>query len=368
MRLAFNEQQGMLQNQVRSLCRERADADVLRQLITDKLPWSEALWKTMAELGFQAARIPEELGGVSLGIKDLCAIAEELGRAVAPVPFFSSSCMATEAISLAGSAEQQQRWLPKLASAEKVATLAHANISGDPERAASGVIFDGHTLNGQKSPVPDLVVCDWLLVIASSRDQPVITFVNLAQARPEVASLNGFDELRQHCSVTFEDTPCEVLEGPQGAEVVKELFCRMAVVAAFEQLGGAEAAMLMARDYTMERYVFGRQLASYQAVKHKLANILSMIEINRSNALYAASRLEQDADDRFIAAATARLGATALYEHAARENLQLHGGIGFTWEANCHFHYRRARLLSQHLGGPSVWQRILIDELRRQTA
>ena len=358
----------MLQDQVQSLCREQSDSDLLRQLITNKLPWSQELWNTMAELGLQAAGIPEEMGGVGLGVKDLCAIAEELGRSVAPVPFFSSSCMATEAINLAGSSVQQQEWLPRLANGEKVATLAHANGSGNPELAAHGVKFDGQALTGQKSPVSDLAVCDWLLVIASNGAEPVIAFVDLAEAEPEITSLDGFDELRHHGAVTFENTPCEVLEGCHGPGVIKELFCRVAIIAAFEQLGGAEAAMLMARDYTMERYIFGRQLASYQAVKHNLADTLAMLEINRSNALYAASRVSQQAEDRFLAAATARIGATSLYERAARENLQLHGGIGFTWEANCHFHYRRARLLSQHLGGPSVWQGMLIDELREQSA
>ena len=368
MQLALNEQQRMLKDQVRNLCLEHAQADLLRQVITDKAPWSQRLWNTMAELGLQAAAIPEELGGVGLGIKDLCVIAEELGRAVAPVPFFSSSCMATEAIKLAGSIKQQQKWLPMLAAGQKVATLAHAHGSGDPDLATNGVRFNGSALTGRKSPVSDLAICDWLLVIASNSDEPVIAIVDVAAAKPNFTSLDGFDELRHHGCVRFEDSPCEVLQGRQGADVIRELFCRMAVVTAFEQIGGAEAAMQMARDYTMERYIFGRRLASYQAVKHNLANILTMVEINRSNALYAASRIDEKGDDRLLAAATARVGATSLYEHAARENLQLHGGIGFTWEANCHFHYRRARLLSQHLGGPTVWQRILVEELREKSA
>ena len=126
--------------------------------------------------------------------------------------------------------------------------------------------------------------------------------------------------------------------------------------------------MLMARDYTMQRYTFGRQLASYQAVKHKLADILVMVELARSNALYAAGALEADAPDLPAAAATARLAATRAYEVAARENLQLHGGIGFTWEANCHFHYRRARLLALNLGSVEVWESRLIDALTADNA
>jgi alkylation response protein AidB-like acyl-CoA dehydrogenase len=124
----------------------------------------------------------------------------------------------------------------------------------------------------------------------------------------------------------------------------------------------------MARDYTLQRYIFGRQLASYQAVKHNLANILVMIELARSNALYAAKALEEERAGVPAAAATARLAATRAYETAARENLQLHGGIGFTWEANCHFHYRRARLLALNIGSAEVWTDKLIDQLASANA
>jgi len=368
MPLAFDEQQCLLKEQVHSLCQHQADADRLRQLITDKVPWSQDLWQAMAALGLQAAAVPEDLGGVGLGIKDLCAIQEELGRAVAPVPFFSSACMATEAIKFAASAEQKQRWLPKLASGEKTATLAHASRAGAPQDAGHGVSVNGGSLTGVKSPVPDLPVADWLLVVASDSREPVIAFVDLEAAALETERLTGFDELRHHGSVAFHDTPCEFLEGGRGEQTILELFSRFAVLVAFEQLGGSEACMSMARDYTMQRYIFARPLASYQAVKHNLADILAMLEINRSNALYAASCIEANSDDRFEAAAMARVGATELYEHAARENLQLHGGIGFTWEADCHFHYRRARLLSQSLGAPSAWHRILLNELRGKAA
>lgn len=368
MNLTRNEEQSLLQDQIRRFCDERVPAELLRRLISDRQPMSRKLWAEMAELGLQAAAIPERFGGVGLGVGGLCVVAEALGRTVAPVPFFSSACMATEAIKLAARVEQRRAWLPRLASGEKIASLAYAAGSGDPSRAAAGVRLTASALNGRKTPVSDVGVCDWLVVIASDGAQPVLALVDMAVARPDIAPLTGFDELRHHGTVTFRDTPCEVLDGCRGTAVVRELFCRLAAVAAFEQIGGAEAAMLMARDYTMERYVFGRQLASYQAVKHRLADILAMLEINRSNALHAAAAIDAGADDRFVAAATARVGATALYEEAARENLQLHGGIGFTWEANCHFHYRRARLLAHHLGGADAWRRILIEGLRERAA
>ncbi len=368
IQLTQNSDQRLLQEQVRKLCGEHTTADLLRRLIADGRPMSRELWNAMAELGLQAAAIPEAFGGVGLGIGELGVVAGELGRAVAPVPFFSSACMATEAIKLAASEAQQREWLPRLASGEKIASLAHANGSGDPERAAAGTRWSGGTLNGMKTPVADLGVCDWIVVIASDGAAPVLALVDIADARPDIAPLKGLDEVRHHATATFRDTSCEVLAGRRGIAVVRELFARLAVVAAFEQIGGAEAAMLMARDYTLERYVFARQLASYQAVKHKLANILALLEINRSNALHAVAAFAGGGGDRFVAAATARVGATSLYEEAARENLQLHGGIGFTWEANCHFHYRRARLLAQNLGGLGAWRNMLIEGLRERAA
>jgi alkylation response protein AidB-like acyl-CoA dehydrogenase len=162
--------------------------------------------------------------------------------------------------------------------------------------------------------------------------------------------------------VDFDGAACEPLAAGCDA-MVRQLFDRFAVYEAFEQVGGTESALYMARDYTMERYIFGRQLASYQAVKHNLADILAMTELANANALYAAGAIEEGRPDAHAAAATARIGATNIYEKAARENLQLHGGIGFTWEANCHFHYRRARLLALNIGSVEAWTDTLIDAL-----
>jgi alkylation response protein AidB-like acyl-CoA dehydrogenase len=180
--------------------------------------------------------------------------------------------------------------------------------------------------------------------------------------------MKGFDQLRKHARVAFEGASAEELGGADAGETLARLYDAAAIYEAFEQVGAAEAAMLMARDYTLDRYTFGRQLASYQAVKHNLANILVLVEVARSNALYAAEALQTGASDIPAAAATARLAATRAYEVAARENLQLHGGIGYTWEANCHFHHRRARLLALNLGSAEIWENRLIDALAGQNA
>jgi acyl-CoA dehydrogenase len=363
----LTEEQGLLRDQVRGLLDKQAAPERLRELITAGQGHSPQLWQSLAELGLCGAAIPEAYGGVGLGVMELAVICEELGRAVAPVPFFSSVCMAAEAIALAGSDEQKARWLPGLATGETIATLAWAEGSGAPQTSWS-VRVDGDRVSGRKWPVPDAAIASLCVVIARGHDGPQLAVTELDQAAISRTPLAGFDELRHHATLEFAGAACEPLTGVAGADVVRLLFDRLAVYEAFEQIGGTESALYMARDYTLQRFIFGRQLASYQAVKHNLANILVMAELARGNACDAADAVAGDRPDRTAAAATARLGATAAYEKAARENLQLHGGIGFTWEANCHFHYRRARLLALNLGSTEVWTDTLIDALAERAA
>lgn len=363
MSFVLTEEQGLLQDQVRGLLAEQATFESLRDLIDNDAPWNRELWQTMAELGLQGAAIPEAHGGVGLGLMDLCVISEELGRAVAPVPFSSSICMAAEAIKLAGSEEQQARWLPGLASGAQVATFAWAEGSGAPLTGTiSTQVADGK-IRGRKTPVPDATLADLCVVLATSAEGPAFAVVELDQSGVRRTPLRGFDELRHHAILDLEAADCEMLSGRSGHDCARDLFDRVAVLQSFEQLGGTQSALYMARDYTLDRFIFGRQLASYQAVKHNLVNILVMEELARSNALAAVSAIESGDSAQRAAASNARIGATAAYEKAARENLQMHGGIGFTWEANCHFHYRRARLLALNIGSVEAWTDWLIEAL-----
>jgi acyl-CoA dehydrogenase len=285
-------------------------------------------------------------------------IAEELGRVVAPVPFFSSICLAAEAIKLAGTPAQRDAWLPKLASGAAIGTFAWTEGLGAAGPAVASRFAEGR-ISGQKSPVADAELAHVAVVVCAGLR---LALVDLSADGIRREPLKGFDQLRKHARLTFDGAPAEPMDADAG-EVLLRLYDRAAVFEAFEQVGAAEAAMLMARDYTLQRYTFGRPLASYQAVKHNLANILVMIEMARSNALHAAALLDAESPHLPAAAATARLAATRAYEIAARENLQLHGGIGFTWEADCHFHYRRARLLALNLGSAELWEERLIDAL-----
>ena len=357
------EEQTLLRDQVHALCAEHAPPETLRELITGNAPWHQELWGVMGELGLLGAAIPEACGGVGLGPLELAVINREIGRAVAPVPFFSSTCMAAEAIRLAGTSGQQARWLPGLATGERVATFAWAEPSATLTARPLATSIAGNRIRGTKTPVPDAGIANLCVVLADRGGEDCLAVVELD--RPEVARkpLNGFDQLRHHAAIDFRDARCEALEAASGGGLTRALFDEFATLLAFEQVGGAEAALYMARDYTLDRYIFGRKLGSYQAVKHKLADILAALELAHANALCAVESLAKDGPDSRAAAATARIGATEVYETAARENLQLHGGIGFTWEANCHFHYRRARLLALSLGSVEVWSDILIDAL-----
>lgn len=362
MQFVLTEEQSLLRDQVRDLLEKQATPESLRTLITNRQPWNPDLWRAMAELGLLGAAIPESYGGVGLGPMELAVISEELGRAVAPVPFFSSVCMAAEAIALAGSDEQKARWLPAIATGATVATFAWAEGSGGPGAPCSTTWVDGR-LSGCKWPVPDAGIASLCVVLAATSGGPALALLELGQSGVTRTPLDGFDELRHHELLTFDGAAAELLTGAPGAETLDALFDRLAVYEAFEQLGGTESALYMARDYTMQRFIFGRQLASYQAVKHNLADILVLAELARGNACYALGTITDALPDRRAAAATARIGATEAYEKAARENLQLHGGIGFTWEANCHFHYRRARLLALNIGSLEIWADRLIESM-----
>jgi acyl-CoA dehydrogenase len=364
MTLDLTDEQKQLKDQVQRLLTEHVKPDLLRKVITEDTGFDPELWRMAGELGLLGAAIPEEFGGVGLGEKDLCVIAEEMGRAVAPIPFFSSICLAAEAIKLAGTDAQKASWLPRLASGDAIGTFAWQEGLGGPE-AAVATRLSGGRISGSKSPVPDAALAHVAVVVCAG---PRLALVDLSAAGVRLEAMKGFDHLRKHARLVLEDAPAELMDGADADETLRRLLDRAAIFAAFEQVGAAESALFMARDYTLQRYTFGRQLGSYQAVKHSLANILVMVELARSNALYAAAALEADAPDLPVAAATARLGATRAYETAARENLQFHGGIGFTWEANCHFHYRRARLLALNLGSPEVWEGRLIDALQVDNA
>lgn len=364
MSYLLNEENQILKDQLQSLLSEHSSSEILREVSESGLGWSESLWNAVVEMGLPAVAIPEEYGGLGLGPIETGVILEELGRVVAPVPYLSH-LLATDFLLLAGSAEQKSIWLPRMASGEVVGTVAWTEGSMTPGASQVACAYEAGLLTGSKLPVADGRVADFCIVVAKEGDQVVLALTELSQSSVTVRDLDSIDELRSMAELVFEGAEASRLPTDDAETVIEHLLDRAAVYMSFEQVGGCEAALLMARDYSLERYIFGRQLASFQAVKHKLAEIFRQWDLARCNTLAAAAAMKEERPDLRAVAATARVSTVRVYDHAARENLHLHGGIGFTLESDCHFHYRRARLLALQLGSGEFWANRLVLELEK---
>jgi alkylation response protein AidB-like acyl-CoA dehydrogenase len=365
MNFDFPDELKQLRDEARRFLTERCPTSVPRRILEGPAAYDRELWQSMAEMGWTGAAIPEEFGGAGLGHLAVCVLAEELGHAVAPVPFASSVYLATEAIQLYGSDTQKRHYLPKLAAGELIGTLALAERPGpiDPGKLTT-LIAEGR-LTGSKLAVPDGDVADFAVVAVSAERGPGLAMVDLAGAGVMRETVITIDPTRSHARIVFDNAPAVPLPGSEGDDAARHLLDRAAVMLAFEQVGCAQAALEMARDYARERYAFGRPIGSFQAIKHKLADIYIAVELARSNAYYGAWALHTDAAELPIAASVARISACDAGWLASKENIQTHGGMGFTWQMDCQFYYRRAKLHALALGGTREWKRRLIAELRK---
>jgi hypothetical protein len=325
-------------------------------------------------MGFLGVAIPEEFGGAGAGHLELCVIAEEIGRALAPVPFSSTVYLAAEALLLAGSGAQKRKWLPAIASGEALGTLALFEGTGNPSPRAVKLTVSGGTLNGIKKPVPDGSIADFVIVAArtasTGRDADISLFlVDMKSGGVEARSLTNVDPTRGQAELVFRNCKAEPLGAAgEGWTILSQLLDRAAVLMAFEQLGGADRALEMGRDYALDRIAFGRPIGSFQAIKHMLADMYVSATLARSNCYYGAWALSTNAPELAEAAASSRISATQAFQHCAKNNIQVHGGMGFTWEFDCHLYYRRSNALALSLGSLSYWEDRLIDWLRRKNA
>jgi len=368
MNFEFSEDVLALRDQARRLLRERSSLRLARQALEGDAADAAGLWREIARLGWLGAAVPEEYGGAGLGYEALCVIAEELGRELAPVPFSSSVVLATEALLLMGSEAQKQTWLPRLADGSVIGTLALAEGPGRIGRAMIAADFAAGELRGSKWPVPDAAEAGIAIVIARDAAGRILPcLVELASPGVTRQPLETVDGSRGQARVVFDGVTAEPLGSVEdGWEKVLSLLDRAAILTAFEQIGGASACLQMATDFARERHAFGRPIGSYQAIKHKLADIFIANELARSNAYFGALTLSSSTGDLPLAAAAARISAIDAYALASRENIQTHGGMGFTWEADCHLFYRRAKLLALGLGSAPYWKERLVARLERR--
>ncbi|MGH6993420.1 MAG: acyl-CoA dehydrogenase family protein [Caulobacteraceae bacterium] len=366
----FSDDQKSLKAEARKFLEARCTSAVVRGVLDDpKKSYDENLWKAVAGMGWLGATIPEEHGGLGLGRLELCAIAEELGRALAPLPFASSVYFAAEALMLAGSDAQKEKWLPKIASGEAIGCFASVERPGTLTEAQVQARVEAGRLSGTKVPVTDGDIANLAVVLAREAGRVSLFLVDLSAGGVRAETLQTLDPTRSVAKLTFEGAPAERLgEAGEGMALAEGLLDRAAVLLAFEQIGGADRALEMAKGYALERYAFGRPIGSYQAIKHKLADIYIKNELARSNAYYGAWALDSGAAELPLAAAAARVAATEAFWNDAKENLQTHGGIGFTWQVDCHLLYRRAQQLGLVAGGAKAWKEKLVGQLERRNA
>lgn len=372
MNFEFSDEQKLLKDQAAGFLKENCSLSNVRNIIdNDDLSYDKELWKKIAEMGWTSTTIPEEFGGLGLSYLELSVISEELGRSLAPTPFSSSVYLATEAIIAAGTEKQKSKWLPKLASGELIGCIAVAETKGQTTPRSLSSESNGSTLSGTKIPVADGDVADLSIVFVRSNtgDGASAYIVDLTQATVERETIKALDPSRSQAKITFRDTNCELL-GKEGGgwNLLQEINNTAAVLFAWEQVGGAESCLEMAKAYAWDRIAFGRPIASYQAIKHKLANVYVKNTLAKSNCYYGAWALSTKDKELPIAAASARISAIQAYYFASKENIQVHGGMGFTWEFDCQFFYRRSKQLAVNIGSELVWQDKLITSIELDRA
>ena len=368
MNFEFSEEQLMLREQARGFLSQHCPPTRVRDVFDGDHDYDAPLWTSIAEMGWTATAIPEAYGGLGLGYYELAIIAEELGRAVAPVPFSSSVYLATEALLAFGSESQKQRWLPGLASGETIATLAHAEGAGQTTAKSLTASLSGDSLTGTKKPVADGAAANIAIVTTTAGNGSVtLCLVELDQGTVVRTPIQTLDFSRGHAALEFNNASAEPLgNGTIPWSSFESLLDRAAVLMAWEQLGIADKALEQACDYAQQRYAFGRAIGSFQAIKHKLAGMYVKNALARSNAYHGAWALASDSDTLPLAASTARVASIQASLNAAQENIQTHGGMGFTWEFDCQFYYRRAKLLSLAIGSERHWQDRLVTALEQQ--
>jgi alkylation response protein AidB-like acyl-CoA dehydrogenase len=374
MNFDFSDEQKQLRDEARKFLTQKCPPKAVRVVLDGNAPYDRELWKGLAEMGFLGVAIPEAFGGAGAGHLELCVIAEEMGRALAPVPFSSTVYLAAEALQLAGTDAQKKKWLLAIAQGEAIGTLALFEGKGNPSPQAIKLAASGGMLNGVKKPVPDAAIADFAVVAARTgaggRETDISLFlVDLKSEGVEAKNLTNVDPTRGQAEVTFKNCKADPLgRADEGWSVLMQVLDRAAVLMAFEQVGGADRALEMGRDYALDRIAFGRPIGSFQAVKHMLADMYVSATLARSNCYYGAWALSTNASELPEAAAAARISATQAFQHCSKNNIQVHGGMGFTWEFDCHMYYRRSAALALGLGSLSYWEDALIDRMRKRNA
>ena len=366
MNLDFSDDQKFLQSEAQKFFNKEGGLSSARSVMDNSLEGDAELWQKIVELGWTGIRVPEAYEGLGLGHLELCVIAEELGRSLAPVPFSSSVYFFTEALIKFGSEDIKSNILPKLVSGEVIGTYGIAEDMHQATESNLSVSVTSEKISGVKIAVPDAGLVSQMIVVVKSNSGTDLRLVDLSDASVTVTMQKNLDTSKAFYKVEFDQTPSKLIgETGQGWSYIQHLLDQAAVLFAFEQVGGSQAALDMAKAYSMERFAFGRQIGSYQAIKHKLADMYIAVTLAKSNCYYGAWALSSESAELPLAAATARVSATKAFQLCSKENIQTHGGNGFTWEYDCHLFYKRSKVLSVLLGSESTWKEKLVTNLEK---
>jgi len=360
----FSDDAKALGEQAKKLFAERAGTAKARAAMAkDAPPFDSALWAEIAGLGWTAARVPEAHGGLGMTAEESCQLAEAAGGSLACLPLVSV-LLATEALVLAGTEAQQAKYLPGIADGSIIAVPAW-NEPGAVNPNGLGVKADGGKLHGVKAPAPDLPGAHLAIVAAAGADGPSLWIVDLKDAKVE--TVETMDLVRRHGRLTLAGVAAEPLGT---AADYQEWLDRAAVILAWEAIGTASAAMTMTVEYAKTRVAFGQTIGRYQGVKHKCADMFIKIELARAHGLHGVAMIGSGGGELRQAASAARVASLDAAAYCGEEAVQLHGGIGFTWESDCQFYYRRSRTLAASLTGRGWWADRLVRalELRNSVA
>ena len=364
MRFAFSADQEELRRGARRFLDAHSPSKSVREQMATERGWDPAVWRRIGvELGWPSLIIPEQYGGSGYGQVELVGLMEEMGRALLCAPFFSSVCLATNCLLSGADEAQKAHWLPALASGESTATLAWVEQDGRWDASTTQARFvregDDFLITGQKSFVLDGHTADWLIVAARGDQAELALF--LVPATSEGLSrraLTTMDQTRKQAEIVLAGVrvPADHRLAGDGLATLERTLDLAAAALAAEQVGGADRCLEMAVDYAKVRVQFNRPIGSFQAIKHKCAEMLVRVESARSAAYYAGWAAAESPADLPLAASQAKAYCSDAYFHCAAENIQIHGGIGFTWEHDAHLYFKRARS-SEALLGDAAYHR-----------
>jgi len=372
IQFAFTDEQEQFRSALRRFLNDKSPTTEIRRLMATTEGYNPEVWRQLSdELALPGIHIPEQYGGAGFGMVELCIVAEELGRALFCGPYFSTTVLASNAILNAGTEAQKSSLLPRLASGARLATLAVTELNGDwdplkPELTATRAA-DGYRLDGSKSYVVDGHITDLLVVAGrvatNAGDNAVALFTLDAKSNGvERRLLESMDPTRKLARIDFHGAHADLLGNLEdGAKPLIRTLDQAAIALANEMMGGAQAMLDSAVDYAKVRVQFGREIGSFQAIKHKCADMLLDVELAKSAASCAAQACAMNDPEWPALACLAKASASETYLRTAAECIQIHGGIGFTWDNDTHLWFKRAKSSEVFLGQPSYHRELLMQ-------